>query len=253
MLSDIESIRIAETYYQDVYLKHLPIPHFKMPEVTIEMPVEVKQVNPPAKGVTNSTMMSKMRVRVKDDLTRYLTAAFRALKEEPALSGNLTLRALSTRKAVTLASMKNDTLATKIKASSTNITATVFRDKDYIDVNTSPIRLTELADAMEDMLYTELARDYKEFVSQKNGELDKDAMRNILANTRQLFMNSVTFILREGETVLDIEGSTEKLAQAGRDSLLTKIKVTVREQDYEWTIDERSDGSGFEKRSLTIE
>ncbi|MCL2818056.1 MAG: hypothetical protein FWD39_06710, partial [Clostridiales bacterium] len=147
MLADLESIRMAEAYYQDVYLKHLPVPHFKMPEIVIEMPVEVKQINPPNAGVTNSSMMSKMRVRVKDDLARYLTAALRALEQDPSLMGQLTLRALPTRKSVTLASMK-DELGTRIKTSCTNITNTVFRDKDYIDVNTTPIRLTELADAL---------------------------------------------------------------------------------------------------------
>ena len=256
MSADLESVRIAESYYQDVYLKHLPVPHFKMPELIIEMPVQVKQINPPGSNVTNSTMMSKMHTRVNDDLARYLTAALRTLEQEPELSGKLSLRSLPTRASVTLASMK-DALGTKIKASCKTITATVFRDKDYIDVNTTPIRLTELSDALNDMLYRELVTNYKSYFTVKSGqvkgELDESSLRNVLDNVRQLFMESVTFILKENETTLEIEGSTDQLAQASGAGFLTKIKMTIREHDYEWVFTDREDGIGIEKRTLAME
>ena len=252
MLADLESVRIAEAYYQDVYLKHLPVPHFKMPELVIEMPVEVKQINPPGSNVTNSTMMSKMRTRVNDDLARYLTAALRTLEQAPELSGKLSLRALPTRASVTLASMK-DALGTKIKASCQTITSNVFRDKDYIDVNTTPIRLTELSDALNNMLSRELTTNYKGYFTDKDGKLDEAALRNVLDNVRQLFMESVTFILKENETTLEIEGSTDQLAQVSGAGFLTKIKITIREHDYEWVFTDSDDGIGPEQRSLTME
>lgn len=262
MLSDLESVRIAEAYYQDVYLKHLPIPHFKMPEIVIQMPVEVKQINPPGSNVTNSTMMSKMRQRINDDLQRYLNAAFRAILAEPSTKENLNPRTLPTRRITTLKTMR-DALGKRIKTSCDHITGTIFHTKDYIDVNTVPIRLTELADNLENMLYKELTENYKEFfkigaqkgktLASAKDNLDTEAIQNMLKAVRQLFMDSVTFIMKENETTLEIEGSTGKLAQAGNASLLTMLKITIREQDYEWSIEEREDGVGIEKRSLTIE
>lgn len=262
MMSDLESVRIAEAYYQDVYLKHLPIPHFKMPEIIIQMPVEVKQINPPGSDVTNSSMMSKMRQRINDDLQRYLNAAFRAIQAEPSVKENLSPRTLPTRRKTTLKTMR-DALGKRVKATCDHITGTIFYTKDYIDVNTVPIRLTELADSLENMLYKELTENYKEFFYIKTppqkgktvteGNLDTGAIQNMLKAVRQLFMDSVTFIMKENETTLEIEGSTSKLAQAGNLSLLTMLKITIREQDYEWTIEDREDGSGIEKRSLTIE
>ncbi|MCL2817861.1 MAG: hypothetical protein FWD39_05710, partial [Clostridiales bacterium] len=86
-----------------------------------------------------------------------------------------------------------------------------------------------------------------------NAGLDEGALRNLLVNVRQLFMESVTFIMKESETTIEIEGSTDKLALAGGLGFLTKIKLTIREQDFEWMITDREDGIGLEKRSLTVE
>jgi len=317
MLSDLESIRIAEAYYQDIYLKHLPIPHFKMPEIIIEMPVEIKQINPPGNDVTNATMMSKMRERVYDDLALFLTTALEALKQDSTRAGRITLRTTPTSvvpasrdqaglgdakqagledaKQAGLGDAKQagledatpvkppgrevytpidgdefgkqeptqavgeDDLGARIRKSCQEITETVFRDGDYIDVNTTPIRLTALSDDLNDLLYQKLITDYKEFFPTANNQtgatsgLDLVSIRNILDNVRQLFMGSVTFILKDNETTLAIEGSTDRLAQAGGLGFLTKLKMTVREQDYEWTIMDREDGVGLERRSLTVE
>jgi len=260
MLADLESIKIAEAYYQDVYLKHLPVPHFKMPEIVIEMPVEVKQINPPGVNASNAVLINKIRDRVSHDLSDYLTTSLILIEENPSGIGRINLRAIPELTDVKLGGL-NDNLDTRLKTSSQNIAATVFNDKNFSDANAAPIRLTELADALDEMLYKELTTNYKEyFTSSVNSKtagtitlVNEDSLRNVLDNARQVFLDSATFILKESETTLDIEGSTDKLAQAGRQNYLTKLKITIREQDYEWTIMDREDGVGLEKRTLTVE
>ncbi len=42
MQSDLESIRIAELYASHPLLKHFPVPHFRLPEIEIDVPVLVR-------------------------------------------------------------------------------------------------------------------------------------------------------------------------------------------------------------------
>lgn len=38
---DIEAVRIAEAYHRDPLLKHLPVPRFRLPDITVDIPVLV--------------------------------------------------------------------------------------------------------------------------------------------------------------------------------------------------------------------
>jgi hypothetical protein len=251
MLSDLESIRIAETYYQDMYLKNLPIPHFKMPEVTIEMPVAVKQINPPDGSVTNSTLLSKMRTRIKDDMNKFLLRALLALKQDALLAKGLTLRTLPNRTAK-LVSAQETELAKRVTASCQSIVDVVFKNKDYTDANTMPLRLTRLADDLEIMLSRELTANYLDYIGTEKGKVNEDVLNSILRMSREMFLDSVTFLMKVDETTLEIISGTTDLINLGDIKYLTTIKITMREQDYEWTIGEGVDG-GVEERRLMVE
>jgi uncharacterized protein (DUF1499 family) len=251
MLSDLESIRIAETYYQDMYLKYLPIPHFKMPEVTIEMPVAVMQVNPPGSAVTNNTLLSKMRTRIKDDLSKFLVRVLLALKDDTVVVRTLTLRTLPTRLAK-LTSVEEAALNKRVTVSCQNILDIVFKNRDYTDANTMPLRLTRLADDLELTLSRELSVNYLDYVGDEKSGINEDSLKTILRMSRELFLDSVTFIMKEDETTLNIMSSTTDLINLGDMKYMTTIKITIREQDYEWSIGERGD-NGVEERHLLIE
>ena len=250
MLSDMESIRLAELYYGDMYLKHLPVPHFKMPEISIEMPVAVLEVNTPDSKVTNKSLMSKMRTRVSDDLSILLARILLTLKEDISIASSLTLRTIPTR--VMKLDDEETALSERVKTSCQNINSIVFKNKDYLDTNNIPIRLTKLADDMEIMLSRELTANYLDYIGDKEGNVNEDALENILRLSREMFFDSVTFFLKEAETTLNIESSTSKLVEFGDIKYLTFIKITLREQDYEWTIGERNE-DGIEERNIVIE
>jgi len=247
MLSDIASVRIAETYYQDMYLKHLPIPRFKLPEVTIEMPVAVTEIS--GGNVANSTLLSKMRAEIRDDLSRFLTRALLELKQDTSLAGVISLRTLSTR---TKALSAEETALSKRVATSVNgINDILFKNRDYLDINTIPIRLTQMADDLEVLLSRELTKNYVDYIG--DGKKVNDvALRNMLKLSRELFFNSVTFVMKQDEVVVNIIGGTTELIKLGDTKYMTTIKITLREQDYEWSIGEKGE-SGVEERHLTVE
>jgi hypothetical protein len=52
MQADLESIRIAELYASHPLLKTLPIPHLRLPEVNLDIPVLIESSEPPREGET---------------------------------------------------------------------------------------------------------------------------------------------------------------------------------------------------------
>ncbi|MEE4287175.1 MAG: hypothetical protein V2I31_13565 [Mariniphaga sp.] len=50
MQADLEAVRIAELYSSHPLLKNLPIPHFRLPEVELDVPVVIKNMEEPEKG-----------------------------------------------------------------------------------------------------------------------------------------------------------------------------------------------------------
>jgi hypothetical protein len=43
--ADLETVKIAEVYSRDPLLKHLPVPRFRLPDVTVDVPLLVLQVD----------------------------------------------------------------------------------------------------------------------------------------------------------------------------------------------------------------
>lgn len=50
MHADLESIRVAELYSSHPLLRTMPIPHFRLPDVELEVPVVIKQMAPLREG-----------------------------------------------------------------------------------------------------------------------------------------------------------------------------------------------------------
>jgi hypothetical protein len=50
--ADLEALRIAELYASHPLLRHLPVPHFRLPTVTLDVPVAIKEMEESKKGGT---------------------------------------------------------------------------------------------------------------------------------------------------------------------------------------------------------
>ncbi|SRR5258706_1472140 len=72
--ADVESIRIAELYASHPLLVNLPVPHFRLPNIEIDVPVVVKtmeeeQPGQPARGAPS---LKEMRNKFSDVLSKYI-------------------------------------------------------------------------------------------------------------------------------------------------------------------------------------
>ena len=71
--ADYEAVRIAEQYAKDPYLKHMPIPHFRMPSVSIDIPLIINNVEEPDTGrYSNDQMLSYMQAKFRKILPKQL-------------------------------------------------------------------------------------------------------------------------------------------------------------------------------------
>ncbi len=68
---DLESIRIAETYASHDLLKHFSIPHFKLPNVTLDIPFVVQEMEeiPNGKHPRGSLEKEKIKPIFENQLT----------------------------------------------------------------------------------------------------------------------------------------------------------------------------------------
>lgn len=48
--ADLEALRIAELYVNHPLLRHMPVPHFRLPEITLNVPVIIKELEKAKKG-----------------------------------------------------------------------------------------------------------------------------------------------------------------------------------------------------------
>ena len=91
MHADLEALRVAELYASHPLLRTMPIPHFRLPDVELEVPVVIKQMDepspgkPPRGGVDPKTLrkafdstlalqLSKSRIKLSAEQTKNMQA-----------------------------------------------------------------------------------------------------------------------------------------------------------------------------------
>lgn len=74
MHSDLEAIRIAELYAGHPLLRHMPVPHFRLPDVQIDVPVVIKELDEPTSGEPphGAPTLDKLGKTFDEVLTKWL-------------------------------------------------------------------------------------------------------------------------------------------------------------------------------------
>ncbi len=63
MHADIEAVRVAELYSDHPLLRNMPVPRFRMPDVEIDVPVVVKELEEPPNGESPHSVQSIAEMR----------------------------------------------------------------------------------------------------------------------------------------------------------------------------------------------
>jgi hypothetical protein len=89
MHGDIEAVRVAELYASHELLRHMPVPHFRLPDIELDIPVAIKQVEEAPAGAPprGSPKLEQLRTKFDQILTRVLHQ--RNIRLDPAEKGKL--------------------------------------------------------------------------------------------------------------------------------------------------------------------
>jgi hypothetical protein len=231
--ADQEAIRIAHLYAGDALLRHLPVPHFRLPELTLDIPVLVQAVGAP-------------RPVAREALGRRMEAAFqRVLREELAGAGRRPAAGLDRR------------LRARVREA---------RAAAHREAGLDPVLLAErLSDAARDELGDPepgeaegpgtpmpapapapapapvrpatpslTGRGESGAAAGKEADGPTAAGADLWARVRQRASSAMAEVL-PAPPPLDIVATTAAVRGAQPESLL-RLKLTVREQNLEWAV-----------------
>jgi len=110
--ADLESVRIAQLYASHPLLQHLPVPRFRLPSVTLDLPVAVDKIEPPSGATMPAPDLAALRRRTDEIIRQQLGAT--ELHLESGAQGKLKHaldRIFETLKSTPLALASDATLA----------------------------------------------------------------------------------------------------------------------------------------------
>jgi hypothetical protein len=82
MQADLQSVHIADIYAAHPYLKYLPVPHFRLPQVTLDVPVSIQDVAEGAPAGGGSTIdAAKSKESLSQLVSQHLQRSGIKLKE----------------------------------------------------------------------------------------------------------------------------------------------------------------------------
>jgi len=102
MHADLEALRVAELYASHPLLRTMPIPHFRLPDVELEVPVVIKQMDEPRPGESTrggvdlktlrkafdtalTLQLRKSRIKLSDEQTKSMQALIDAAASDEDL------------------------------------------------------------------------------------------------------------------------------------------------------------------------
>ncbi len=202
--SDLESVRVAERYAAHHLLKYMPVPHFRLPKLSIEMMVAVGEIEeadangPPRGGVDLNEVRDAFFALLTDQLAK---AGFRLTDRERR---ELTRQIDSTVDALELPA----------------------------DV---PVSATY---ATEQLVQT--VSDYMDELKYKNN-IDEEPLAVFLDDLRSATRNAAINAQAKPPRV-NVGATTGQLSELGRPDTMVKLRLTLTEEAFEWTQVERGDG-----------
>lgn len=195
MQADIEAVRIAELYASHELLRHMPVPHFRLPNVEIDVPVVVSEVenektSSPTRGTPAISDMRKTFDYVLDKLLQ---------RHHMALSARDRQRLNTILDAKIEFLVRPDAISIDVKSVADALANEASRFLGGLKLGKEPNQ------------WTKVEADFK-------------------SATRVAFLN-----LRKPPPRLSVRATTPEVREGGGPEVITKIHMTLSEDSFEWT------------------
>lgn len=197
--ADLEAVRVAELYANHPLLRHLPVPHFRLPTLTLDVSVGIKEMAEATGGESprGGVALPVLRERFGELLDLHLERAKVKLSDteraslDQALDQTVSRAANSPYVSIGVMHTADELVGTAVKAIGES-----KRARSSVDSS----RLDKLADELK-------------------------------AATRLEFLN-----LREAPPRLSVLVTTAELREAGPRELLTQLHLSISEEALEWSV-----------------
>jgi hypothetical protein len=202
--SDLEALRVAELYANNPLLKNFPVPRFRLPAVTLDIPVVIQEMEEPEDGKAPRGDIDFVGIH----------KTFRRVFEYNLKKSNIKLEE-SLDKSIEIGISQIISKSKKIP---------------YISVTVKKV--------VDDLVSTAL-----KVLKEKKEEIDESKLKRfeMLSNTFRNELIAECIILRHPPPRLKALVTTSELKEAGPPELLAKFHLSVSEDAFEWTVVE-SDG-----------
>ncbi|MCL5267158.1 MAG: hypothetical protein M1469_03525 [Bacteroidetes bacterium] len=195
--ADQETLRLAELYAGDQIMKNMPVPRFRLPNVTIRVPVAVKEVEAAAEGgVTKEQALDSIR-----------QSAEKLLDAQSKISG---IRILSGEKKTLKQSLDQAI-------------------QDFKTAEKVPLRITPLIERMVSNVVDVLRKSPEKAAALKPASMEKFA--NDLKSSMQ--REFTKFLVAPPR--LNVLATTAELKEAGPIEILAQLEFTISEEGMEWS------------------
>lgn len=194
--ADYEAVNIAERYARDPYLKYLPVPRFRIPSLSIDVPLVINNVQEPNGRSSNDQILSYMQAKFRKLLPRQLNM-ISTLHPKTSKMDNIN-----------------------------KLTDKIFEEFKLLD--NTPIRITHIADKLVASVTEELKKSTP-VDDRNNKSLDEFAHE-----LRQQLYSEFSKYLRD-QPRLDITANTVDIKNVGSKDILAYVRFTVTEDSLEWT------------------
>src|SRR3972149_8347909 len=202
MKGNIESIRIAELYSAHPLLRNMPIPHFRLPSIELDVPVVIKQMEEEQAGELPRGTPPLAAIRKTFERVFDTTIREEGLSFKPEV--NTKLRATLDKKWISLSRPKE-------------ISIDVNRVADEMSSTTSRL-IIEAGTSMDKQRQQKFEEKLRE-------------------TTRLEFIK-----LRKPPTRLQVLVTTGEIREAGPNEIVTKLHLKITEESFEWTTIESEGG-----------
>jgi len=195
MHADLEAVRVAEFYAGHPLLRNMPVPHFRLPNVEVDVPVVIKQMEEPLAGEPprGAPTLADMRKAFDKVLTQRLNKERIRLKPDHKKKLNSML------------------------------------DKKVVSL-TQPIEIAIDVNRVAD----ELANEASQTLTESGGPVDP-ARRPKLEEKLKEAARVEFLKLRKPPTRLQALVTTAEIREAGPSEAITRLHLKITEEAVEWT------------------
>lgn len=198
MHADLEAMRVAELYASHPLLRHMPVPHFRLPEVNMDVPLAIKQVeeSKPDQSPRGAAPIGELRKTFESLIGKQLTR--HGFEVPPEFKKRLKL-VLDEEIGELRQPTETGVGVRRIADRFVNAALGAFKDVQRVD---QPIK--------------------KERIEKLESELKQVAQLEFLK-------------LRPAPPRLHVLATTNEIREVGSSENLTRIKLRVTEDAVEWT------------------